>query len=191
MKIHKNNLNILSAFLSGVIVLTAGVGCSYLSDAVEGAITNRAAFSIDASYNRSAQQVTLTWDETGGSNFAGYEIYITDEQDNEYAGYTLVESKWSNGLGTSSHLEDVSRGYYTHDVNSIVSSSFPNGPGTYFYRIGIIEWDDDLDERTDDNGYSHPYDPNNPSSTAWDNEYNYNNQTNIDKISGYVQVDIY
>jgi hypothetical protein len=196
MKTNKNNLNIISALFFSVAVLAAGSGCSYVSDAIEGAITDRAAFSINASYNSSAREVTITWDETGGSNFAGYEVYISDEQDNEYAGYQLIESRWrdesdiSVGTGDNESLHSFYTSSYTHDVSGIASGSFPNGPGTYFYRVGIIQWDDDLDERTTDNGYNPPYDPSD-TTEQWDTETNYNNKTDIDKISGYTQVEIY
>ncbi len=194
MKNHKKNLNILSAFLFSVVVLFAGSGCSYVSDAVEGAITNRSSFSINASYNSAAQEVTVTWDETGGGNFAGYEIYITEEQDNEYAGYVLIESRWRDELGgltggSNEGLNFNSPGSYVHDVSGIVSNSFPNGPGTYFYRVGIIEWDEDLEDRTTDNGYNPPYSSGTP--LAYDTEGNYNSHTDIDEISGFVQVEIY
>jgi hypothetical protein len=197
MKIFINKINRISGFIFSVALFAAGSGCSYVSDAIEGAITERAAFSINASYNSAAQEVTITWDETGSSNFAGYEIYITEEQDNEYAGYLLIESRWRDqsdsyvGSGNNEDLDDFYTSSYTHDVSGIVSGSDPNGPGAYFYRIGIIDWDDDLEDRTSENGYNPYYDPSSPLDTSWDAENNYNNHTGIDKISGYVQVNIF
>ncbi len=196
MKTHNNNIKSKAALLFAVILMAAGSGCSYVSDAVEGAITERSAFSIEANYDGLSQNVNIRWEETGGKNFAGYEIYISETQDDEYAGYVLVESRWrdetnfSTGTGDQESLNDVYTLTYSHYVNDIVYGTFPNGPGTYFYRMGIIKWDKDLNERTEKNGYSPPFDPNNPSDTSWDNEYNYNLHTKIDKISGAALVKI-
>ncbi len=196
MKTHKNNIKTTAALLFAVILMAAGSGCSYISDAVEGAITERSAFSIEANYDSLYQSVNMRWEETGGGNFAGYEIYISETQDDEYAGYVLIESRWrdegnnSISTGDNESLNDVYTLTYSHDVSGILSDTFPNGPGTYFYRVGIIKWDKNLNERTEKNGYSPPYDPNDPSNTSWDNEYNYNIHTKIEKISGAALVKI-
>lgn len=150
-----------------VLLNSAFSGCSYVSDYVEGVITDRASFSVKAVYN--AGTVTVTWDKTdSSSDFAGFEIYRTSQENDEYADYTRIASRY-----TDSSLANGS-------ITTYVDTALPSS-GIYFYRVGVIHWDESTDDRTADNGYYPSY-PN----TGWDNESpNYNAHTDVDKVSGY------
>ncbi len=168
-----------------LILLSGQVSCSYVSDAIEGAINKRAGFSIQGRYE--ASQVILSWSENeSDSAFAGFEIYRTTSPDNEYASYALVASRWrdENNNGTIGTWQNL---------NSGTCSSFSYTPaglsGKYYFRIGIIYWDEDnITDRTAENGYYPAYSITDPD--AWDTEGNYNSNTDIDSISGYVEVTI-
>lgn len=151
-------------------------GCSYVSDSIESAITERSSFSIDATYN-GVNTVTITWDKTdSSSNFAGIEIYRTKYRDDEYSDYELIMSKYRNRTGGAG---DGSLG--SGSTTSFSDTDLPpsDGNGVYFYRVGFIHWDEDPGDRTNSNGYF-------PAET--DNESNYNSNTDIDSISGYSRV---
>jgi hypothetical protein len=153
-------LTILAAFLS-----TMFTGCSYVSDYVEGAITDRASFSVKAEYDGS--NVILKWDETDSSdNFAGIEIYRTSKANDEYSRYELVASRYENNNLINGNLDTGSTVKYT--------DQFPPSNGIYFYRVGIIHIEDD----DDDNPYDASYEP------------EYNQYTNLNAISGYGRVEI-
>jgi len=146
-------LIIIAAFLS-----TMFTGCSYVSDMAEGAITERASFSVTANYNSTTHVVNLSWDKTDSSNdFAGIEIYVTSKPNDEYASYELVASKDFNNI----NLESPTTTSYTYTLTAFTIPTFSTG--TYFYRVGIINWDDE-------------------------DSSDYNTETNIDAISGYAKV---
>ncbi len=158
-----------------LIILTAilhfsATGCSYVSDTIEGAITDRASFSINA--QQVGNDVVLTWGETNNSSdFAGIEIYRTREANDEYSGYITIADRWDTVA-----LASGTTGTYTH-LNANATT------GVYFYRVGFIDWDEDVADRTSENGYDEP----------WDGaliETNYNNHTDIGKVSGAARVDI-
>jgi|GEM_PF-344870 len=185
------------------IAFTFSTGCSYVMDYVEGRLTDRAAFSIEATYDAGAKEVTVTWDEYGsGDDFAGYEIYITEEKDDEYAGYLLVASRYEfesdvmdDGTSTSrTLLENYLTNTFTINVNPLVISALPQfGPGIYFFRVGLINWDEDDEEDRIDN-YFCEEDWNSEVVTWGSNtcrKANYYVYTDIDKISGYARVEIY
>lgn len=154
-------------------------GCSYIMDFAERSISRKASFSLEASYNPFARTVTLTWDSTDSDgDFAGYEVYITEAPDDEYAGYVLRASRFSRNIdldhsGTDSYVDDVSP-----------AGGYPVSHGIYFYRVGIIYWDDSEDERTSKKGYDVPWDA--PGNI----ENNYNGRTEIEEISGYAMVTV-
>jgi hypothetical protein len=169
------------------IAFTCSTGCSYVMDYIEGRLTDRAAFSIEATYDAGAKEVTVTWDEYGsGDDFAGYEIYITEEPDDEYAGYELAASFYEepnpNILLVSGNLS----GFLTDTCVLDVSGLATNVPGVYFFRVGLINWDeDDEEDRQDD------YIMGSLWNTEPNREANYYIHTDIDKISGYARVEIY
>ena len=172
-----------------VLLMFSISGCSYVMDYIEGRITNRAAFSIVATYDPSDETVTIEWDEKGsGDDFAGYEIYITEEADDEYVGYTLAASYYDSNphpnissQSSNSLLKLNLTGSYTLNVSSLAASY----PGIYFFRIGIIHWDvgDEEDRQEDYEG-----------GVLWDTEpyreTNYNAHTSMNKVSGYAMVEI-
>ena len=80
--------------IAAFMILTAS-GCSYVSDYIEAQITDRASFSIDAEYIPGTG-VVIRWNESGSTNFAGFEVYITEEADDEYAGYTIIAGPYSS-----------------------------------------------------------------------------------------------
>ncbi len=167
-------LIIFAAFLS-----TMFTGCSYVSDMVEGKITDRASFTVTAVYNGSS--VNLTWDNTDFSdNFAGIEIYRTFKKNDEYSQYDLVASKY---YPSPSDLDSGSTTTFTDSSLTTYHNSTPasnlDSKGVYFYRVAFYHWDKSRDERTPANGYS---DPDNP------NMDNYYDKTNIDAVSGNARV---
>lgn len=150
--------------------------CSYAVDVVERAITKRASFSIEATYNQDGT-VTIRWDESGGSNFAGYEIYMTEEKDNEYAGYVVIGAGYAISSSSlfkldTNLLNEFAFTFTTNDIKSI------KGAGRFFFRVGIIEWDEDPDDRTSENGYT------------GNDETDYKANTDIAEISGSLMVNI-
>ena len=160
---------LIKTSIIALLTLVLMPGCSYVSDAVEGAITERASFSIDASFDGS--DVNISWDETDTSEgFAGIEIYRTSRPNDEYSKYDLVASRYVN-----------SGGYALSSGNTTFYSYTPVGLyGTYFYRVGIIHWDKEKEkDRTPQNGYD---------GTT---QENYQDHTDIDKISGFEAVTIY
>ncbi len=163
-----------------VLAMMAGTGCSYVSDAIEGAIMERSSFSIEAEYDSVNERVYINWVYSDTSqNFAGYEIYMTDQVDNEYAGYDLRASRYDRA-NTSSNISNLASGTvteFTDYVDDVVHSVEEHlGPGVYFFRVGIIHWDEDPEDRTLDNGYTDF------------TETDYEKHTDIDKISGYAEV---
>lgn len=138
-------------------------GCSYVSDSIEGAIMDRAAFSVSATY--SGGNVTVTWDETDSSSeFAGIEIYRTKNKNDEYSDYEVVATRFTDGALASGTTTTLT-----------VDANLPNTVSSgeiYFYRVGIIHIG------KDDNDYLY-----NAASTT-----DYNAHTDIDKISGYAKV---
>mgnify|MGYP001158014795 CR=1 FL=1 len=158
-------------------ILSLLSGCSYVTDSIEAAITERASFSASATYNAGPPaSVTITWDESDmTSDFAGYEIYRTKYPNDEYSEYELVANRYDAGHA----LDNGATNSFTDNF-----SLYPlNGSGTYFYRIGVIYWDEAPEDRTNENGYSPEY-PN----AGWDGETNYNANTNLESISGYARV---
>lgn len=151
-------------------------GCSYVSDYVEGEITNRASFSIEA--EQSGSSVIITWKETdSSSDFAGIEIYRTRKANDEYAGYVLVANRFNGSL--SGNLSNGSTTSCTVNGPSLDGATVPAGTsGIYFYRVGLIHWDESEDDRTAENGYT------------GDTETDYNNCTDIDEVSGSARVEI-
>lgn len=174
-----------------VLLITSGMiafnACSYAVDMVERAITKRASFSIEAVYDPATNTVNIRWNVSGVSNFAGYEIYITEEPDNEYAGYTIIGGPYTTS-GSSlfrqeASLQNWQTGSFTMNstqVNNLISSK---GKGRYFFRVGVISWDENEDKRTADNGYIEPW--------YLHIEDNYPTNTDISEISGLARVDIY
>jgi len=140
-------------------------GCSYVSDMIEGAITDRATFSADATY--SGGNITITWDtqSTDPNYFAGIEVYRTKYPNDEYSKYITVADRYiypGDGLDSA-----ITNGFMYN------ASDVESNPGTYFYRVAYIYWDDAVADRT-------------YGSTQSD----YQNHTNIDSISGYAEVTI-
>ncbi len=152
-------LIILATFLS-----TMFTGCSYVSDYVEGKISDRASFAVEAEYIQVDDDVALSWDETDSSdNFAGIEIYRTSRPNDEYSEYELVASRYNTSL--------VVVGDLTTSIKKCIVES-PGSTGTYFYRVAIIHIEDDDDDV--------PYNPGIESE--------YNDYTDIHAVSGYGEV---
>lgn len=156
----------INLIISAFLLQFTFTGCSYVSDMVEGAITDRASFSIDASYNSATQEVTITWDNSDlSSDFAGIEIYRTREANNEYSGYITVADRWDPSAPA---LGSGSAGSYSYTESEA---------GLYFYRVGFIHWDEPIDEDTGIRPYT-------------EDEPNYNIHTDINAVSGSAGVNI-
>jgi hypothetical protein len=170
------NTAIALLFTLAIITMNA---CSYGVDLVERAITKRASFSIEATYNPTTNTITISWTESGGTNFAGYEVYMTEEADNEYSGYVVIGAPYSISSSplfrVESSLQYVTTNTFT--MNSTQVTALPS-KGRYFFRVGIIDWDEDADKRTLENGYT------------GDTLHDYTNNTDIAEISGLAMVDI-
>lgn len=160
-----------------LLAIVTGTGCSYIADYTEGAITNRASFSISAYYDSVNSRVVVLWDANpDNDSFAGYEIYMTEEADNEYADMIVVGACYdiSNSLYfiQDSGLDSPSSSVFYH-----LSGNLPL-PGIYFYRVGVIEWDEqDYDGDGEDDKA-----PDTPSKLL------YESNTNIAHISGSAMV---
>ena len=169
--------------IAAFMILTAS-GCSYVSDYIEAQLTDRASFSIQAVYNAGSNTITITWNESGGENFAGFEVYITDAPDDEYAGYTIIASRWSSISTATYYNDDSSLGNSTTrsytvtstQVNNIKSVLGHGSGGNFFFRVGIMDWDQNSENRDSDHGYT---------GTTYEN---YLNHTEFDQISGYAMV---
>jgi len=151
-------------------------GCSYVSDMVEGAITERASFSIKA--RQVGNYVVITWSETDlSSDFAGIEIYRTREANDEYSGYVTAADRFSGAISGNLNSGTTITCTVNKPVNDGATVNTPPD-GIYFYRVGFIHWDEPVGERTSDNGYT--------GSESVD----YNYHTDIDAISGSARVEI-
>jgi len=167
-----------------LLLLYSLTGCSYVSDYVEGQITNRASFSIDAEYNSGTGNVDIIWSETDFSDdFAGIEIYRSSYKNDEYAPYEMIAYKWdnaqlhvgSNPTNPKTFTDNLS------DLNLVDPLSDNYEGGVYFYRVGFVHWDDSSEDRTPANGYTGLADP------VYDND-TYHSKTSIEKVSGYAKV---
>lgn len=186
-----------------ILILLLSTNCSYVVDSIEAAITKRSSFSIEGSYASSL--VTISWEKgrvgSGDEAFAGYEIYMTEQPDNEFVGYSALITPYDLG-------QDV---IIERDLRKTETGALSFDPailgidGVYFFRVGIIEWDKETkDERagTDDDNedttgwkpldpshFFYEYDENNYDQND-DNLWFYVNKTNLGSISGSVMVDI-
>jgi len=158
-------------------IVTGNVACSYVADYIEGEFTNRASFSINV-YYQDGTGVIVQWDVNPASNsFAGYEIYMTKEPNNEFADMIVVGAPYDIGSSyfiTNVSLEHISTQSFTHNTSSLPPS------GIYFYRVGVIEWD----ERDYDGDGKDDSKPNLPSVSL------YESYTSIAEISGSAIVTI-
>ncbi len=181
---------IAHALFSVAVLLAVGLSsCSYVADYVEAQIMNRASFSLEATYVPGTG-VILRWDETGSSSdFPGFEIYMTDTANDEYAGYIIIGGQYSTGdyslftqsasLGTSTTGSFIlPQAKVNTIINNTVSGLTELGPGRYFFRVGILSWDKPKDERTSENGYSGI------------DSIDYLSHTDLEDISGYAMVEI-
>ncbi|MGB4269862.1 MAG: hypothetical protein WBK20_11870 [Spirochaetota bacterium] len=157
-------------------IVTAITGCSYMADYIEGEISNRASFSISARYI-DGTGVRVEWSvNPDNDSFAGYEIYMTEEPDNEFADYIVVGARYT-----------ISTSPYFQEKNSLAdppTTSFTHNqlpvPGIYFYRVGVIKWDEH-DYNNDGKDEKKPTLP---------NQSLYESYTEITDISGSAMVEI-
>jgi len=168
-RIHASSKIFSQLYVVLLFTIFATPGCSYVSDAIEGALTNRAGFSIDAYYDGS--DVIVSWSESGsGNGFAGYEVYMTEEPNNEFADYIVVGARYnisSDDFNLDSNLSSSQT--FTH-------SNLPSS-GIYFYRVGIISWDKiDADGDGEEDDY------------PTDDIGNYISKTSVNQISGSARV---
>jgi len=157
-------------------IVTGIVACSYAADYIEGEMTNRASFSISARYV-AGTGVIVEWDyDPDNESFAGYEIYMTEDPDNEFADMIVVGARYnisSSYFQKVDNLQNASTTSFTH-------SSLPSS-GIYFYRVGVVNWE----ERDYDGDGKKDKSPTSP------NESLYESYTEIDAISGSAMVEIY
>jgi hypothetical protein len=151
-------------------------GCSYISDMIEGKITDRASFSIEA--QQVGNNVVITWSETDlSSDFAGIEIYRTREANDEYSGYVTAADRFSGAISGDLNSGTTTTCTVNKPINDGATVNTPPG-GVYFYRVGFIHWDKPVGERTPENGYTGT------------ESVDYNYHTDINEISGTARVEI-
>ena len=154
-------------------------GCSYGMDMLEGAITDRASFSINASYD--SGYLRISWSASPSEEcFAGYEVYMIPEPWNEFGTYEVIAARYTLYPSSSRFFRTMPElgTRSTRYVNIPVSKSdLRYGEGEYYVRFGIIKMDK---EDKDDSEACYPVD-----------SANYINNSSLDKISGYKAVYIY
>ena len=166
------------------------IGCSYVMDSVEGAIMDRASFSItNGSYNSGV--ITLKWgdqtstyktDSENVKEFAGYEIYMTHNPNSEYEKYDLIaaiynfEEELPAGISYVTTATLLESGTHTFNITS------PTNTGIYFFRIGVITADVKSQDANKKDLY---YDV-----SLNGNQSNYKDYTSLDKISGSYKIKI-
>jgi len=153
-------------------------GCSYVMDSVEGILTNRASFSINAFYVKEDGTLLISWTEslTGESleSFAGYEVYIITKPWDEFGTYELLAAPYNISPQSFFRVVGALGSPYTRTAVIPVLPSDLNGDGEYYVRLGIIKRKKD----EDDNYYVM-------------NVENYRIYTSLSRISGYQPVSIY
>ena len=154
------------------------IGCSYVMDSFEGAIMNRASFSIDAYYDESAGLLNISWTETvsGEEGFAGYEVYMILEPWNEFGTYEVIAARFNLQTSSSRFFQTIGS-LGSSDTNSVrinVSPTYLNGEGEYYVRLGFIQIGKDEND-----------------NYRTVNRYNYINYSSLSKISGYQAVYIH
>jgi hypothetical protein len=154
------------------------IGCSYVMDSVEGAITKRSSFSVDVT--KSGTSFTLDWSKDAPSidsdAFAGYEIYITNQPNNEFAGYDILLSGYSSCPGVTGLYDSSLQNSSTKKVTFVYNPSTLSGD-TYFFRVGVIYWSEEKEEdRVKDWG------------SGWSHSQRYLSDSQINAISGGTKV---
>lgn len=169
------------------ILLAAATGCSYVVDAVEAQIMNRASFSITVTDNHNGT-VTVDWediDDLDSGAFAGYEIYVTDTPNDEFAGYRVIAAEYSLSSST-----DVDSGLHYDTTRSATVNFTPNSAGdVYYFRVAAIYWDEEKESDREKNWtfdkVGHTWTSSYPDS---ENRWFYENKSGIDKVSGGLRV---
>jgi len=159
-------------------IVTSIVACSYAADYIEGEMTNRASFSISARYESGTVIVEWNYDPDNES-FAGYEIYMTEEPDNEFADMIVVGAQYN--ISSSSYFQEDNNLQYASTSSFVHLLSKLPSPGIYFYRVGVVNWkkrDYDGDGKDDKS-------PTSPDESL------YESYTEIDAISGSAMVEIH
>ena len=153
-------------------------GCSYVMDSVEGGLTGRASFSINASYMEKDGTLLISWTKSiTGENvesFAGYEVYIITKPWDEFGTYELLAAPYN--ISPQSFFRVVNALGFPHTQTAVIPvlPSDLNGVGEYYVRVGIIKRKKD----EDDNYYVMNVD-------------NYKKYTFLSSVSGYQAVYIY
>ncbi|MGL4370290.1 MAG: hypothetical protein ACRCUT_11565 [Spirochaetota bacterium] len=163
------------------VLLSAGTGCSYVADYIEGSITNRASFSITVEPTETAHTYNIDWSSAGDvsdEDFAGYEIYVTEEADDEFSGYTVIAACYSlsDEMVVDSYLSDEETREMDIDLTDICQSG-----RIYYFRVAVITWGSNEEDRsenwTTENGYEENW-------SAGGSEYFYNKKSSLSEISG-------
>ena len=110
----------------------------------------------------------------------------SDEKDNEYTDYAIAASYYESHDYISSNnylLSQSSTDTYSMDMTQLIENDLS---GIYFFRMGVINWDESDEEEREENYYG---------EDNWDIEpyrrQNYNSNSKISQVSGYVMLDIY
>jgi hypothetical protein len=169
-------------------LISASTGCSYVVDAVEGAIMKRASFTIHLT-NVSGNTYTVDWgnvDDLDDEEFAGYEVYVSNRPNDEFAGLKVVAAPYDlddSGAAISNsalYLRD------THSMTVTFPSEFVTAGNVYYVRVGAIGWDEADDSDKADKwttAKSYPYDWSDSYGSAA-NEYYYLHKTALSQMSG-------
>ncbi len=164
------------SYIMLVAIAHSIIACSYMADYIESELTNRASFSITARYE-GGTGVIVEWDTNPNQDsFAGYEIYMTEEANNEFADMIVVGARFN--IGSSPYFNEDNQLKYSSTSQFIHNQIPPSG--IYFYRVGVIEWD----ERDYDGDGKNEKKPDSPSIGL------YQSYTTIAEISGSAMVEI-
>lgn len=170
-----------------LMIFPCGISCSYMMDKIEAFMTDRSSFSIDVAYTPGSG-IYISWDQTAEETHAGYEIYITEQVNDQFADYIIIGAPYSTGNsniffsdsslaseGTQSF--NLPQSYIDRIINNTATRSgevLSMGPGKYFFRVAIYTWDDD------------PKSEYIGGTDSWMTyiQSNYKNHTNLDQVSG-------
>jgi hypothetical protein len=124
-----------------LIICFTITGCSYSMDMLEGSLTNRANFSIAASYDEDENILDISWTKSvSEEGFAGYEIYMILEPWNEFGTYEVIAASFD--INPSGHFFRRIGSLGVRDTRSVSIRVTPqdlNGEGEYHVRLGIIK----------------------------------------------------
>jgi hypothetical protein len=176
-----------------LMIFPCGISCSYMMDKIEAFMTDRSSFSIDVAYTPGSG-IDISWDQTadGDKTHAGYEIYITERVNDQFADCIMIGAPYNTGntnifFSDSSLASEGTQSFNLpqSNVDRIINNTATRsgellsmGPGKYFFRVAIYTWDDD--PKSDYTG----------GESSWMSyiQSNYKIHTDFDQVSGAAEL---